>query len=80
MLLVDPFTIQYRALFHKFDPTLFQSYMVLNVEPFDLYFAFNKNTDEDKLKKRQSSLDNFMASQSFIELKEKWRGKGVQSN
>lgn len=80
LILVDPFAIHYRAEFHKLDPKQFQSYMELDVEPFDLYFACNKNTDEKTLKKLQASLDKFKASDAFDELKMKWRGKGVKNN
>lgn len=80
LILIDGYTVKYRAQFNNLDPKIFESVYQLNAKPLDYYFACNINTPPEVIKQLRHSINQMKVTGQFDKIINEWQYPVINVN
>ncbi|MEW6991871.1 substrate-binding periplasmic protein [Colwelliaceae bacterium 6441] len=79
-ILVDAFTIKYRARFNNIDENIFKNFHQLNKKPLDYYLACNVQTSPEVIKNIRLSIDTMKKTNQLKKIIDNWDFPNIKVN
>lgn len=79
-ILVDAYTIKYRARFNNLDANLFKNVYQINKTPLDYYLACNKDTAPSIINNIRKSIATMKASGQVSKIIDEWQYPNIKVN
>ena len=80
LILIDGYTIKYRAQFNNLDPKIFESVYQLNAKPLDYYFACNTKTPPEVIKQLRHSINQMKVTGQLDKIINEWQYPVINVN
>ncbi|WP_448212647.1 substrate-binding periplasmic protein [Colwellia sp. MEBiC06753] len=80
LILIDAFTVKYRARFNQLDPAMFKNFYQINKQPLDYYLACNKATSPTIINDLRRAIDEMKANGQLSKIIDEWQYPKIKVN